>query len=49
LHTSLSGIFNKSMVQKVGANAFLTKFSPDELKESITLRIEEWKDRHDYQ
>ena len=48
LHTSLSGIFNKSMVQKVGANAFLTKFSPDELKESITLRIDEWKEKHDY-
>jgi two-component system chemotaxis response regulator CheV len=47
LHTSLSGIFNKNMVQKVGANAFLTKFSPKELKESIEERIEKWRDRED--
>jgi len=46
LHTSLSGIFNKSMVQKVGANAFLTKFSPKELKESIEERIEIYKERY---
>jgi len=31
LHTSLSGVFNKQMVQKVGANEFLAKFQPDEL------------------
>lgn len=47
LHTSLSGIFNKSMVQKVGANAFLTKFSPVELKEAILERIDIWKHKHD--
>lgn len=49
LHTSLSGIFNKSMVRKVGANAFLTKFSPDELKASIIKRSEEWREKHDNQ
>ncbi len=31
LHTSLSGVFNKSMVKKVGADQFLPKFQPDEL------------------
>ncbi|HEX4974616.1 MAG TPA: chemotaxis protein CheV [Pseudomonadales bacterium] len=31
LHTSLSGIFNKNMVEKVGADDFLAKFNPDEL------------------
>jgi two-component system chemotaxis response regulator CheV len=46
LHTSLSGIFNKSMVQKVGANAFLTKFSPVELKISIEERIDHWKNNN---
>lgn len=46
LHTSLSGIFNKNMVQKVGANAFLTKFSPVELKEAILERIDIWKQKH---
>lgn len=44
LHTSLSGIFNKSMVQKVGANAFLTKFSPNELEESVRIRIDKWRE-----
>ena len=31
LHTSLSGVFNNSMVEKVGANHFVPKFKPDEL------------------
>jgi len=35
LHTSLSGVFNKAMVQKVGADDFMAKFSPDELAERI--------------
>lgn len=35
LHTSLSGVFNTSMVQKVGANEFLAKFDPDSLLKSI--------------
>lgn len=46
LHTSLSGIFNKSMVQKVGANAFLTKFSPVELEQSVRDRIAHWEENH---
>ncbi|MDC0663352.1 chemotaxis protein CheV [Marinobacter sp. SS21] len=35
LHTSLSGVFNQAMVQKVGANDFMAKFSPDELAERV--------------
>lgn len=31
LHTSLSGCFNEAMVEKVGADSFLAKFSPEEL------------------
>lgn len=29
LHTSLSGSFNKAMVEKVGCDAFLSKFAPE--------------------
>jgi two-component system chemotaxis response regulator CheV len=39
LHTSLSGVFNTSMVQKVGANEFLAKFDPDSLLSSIQKQL----------
>lgn len=42
LHTSLSGVFNKAMVKKVGADDFMAKFSPDELAE----RVMEVLDQH---
>jgi len=35
LHTSLSGVFNQQMVQKVGAEDFIAKFNPDELAQSV--------------
>ncbi|MGM0769892.1 MAG: chemotaxis protein CheV [Pseudomonadota bacterium] len=35
LHTSLSGVFNTAMVQKVGADEFMAKFSADELAEKV--------------
>ena len=35
LHTSMSGGFNESMVEKVGADAFIPKFDPEELGSSI--------------
>ncbi|MDQ7015106.1 MAG: chemotaxis protein [Gammaproteobacteria bacterium] len=35
LHTSLSGGFNQSMVSKVGADEFISKFSSDALAKSI--------------
>lgn len=39
LHTSLSGVFNQAMVQKVGADNFLAKFNPDQLASMVTERI----------
>lgn len=35
LHTSLSGVFNNSMVEKVGANHFIPKFKPNELANTV--------------
>ncbi|CAK0750270.1 hypothetical protein CCP3SC1AL1_1760004 [Gammaproteobacteria bacterium] len=43
LHTSLSGVFNQSMVKKVGANQFIAKFSPDELAKAVLARVAEVK------
>ncbi|MBL4762486.1 MAG: chemotaxis protein CheV [Gammaproteobacteria bacterium] len=40
LHTSLSGVFNQSMVKKVGANAFIPKFDPDILASAVLDQIE---------
>ena len=39
LHTSLSGIFNNSLVEKVGANKFIAKFKPDELASAVVERL----------
>jgi len=35
LHTSLSGVFNQAMVQKVGADDFMAKFNADELTDNV--------------
>ena len=40
LHTSLSGVFNNAMVQRVGANRFIAKFSPDELARAVLERLQ---------
>ena len=40
LHTSLSGVFNQSMVKKAGANDFIPKFNPDELAAAVERGIE---------
>jgi len=40
LHTSLSGIFNAKMVEKVGADDFLAKFNPDKLATVIQNQVE---------
>jgi len=40
LHSSLSGVFNKAMVEKVGADDFIAKFDPDVLANQVTSRIE---------
>lgn len=39
LHTSLSGGFNKAMVQRVGANLFVPKFSANELARGVVERL----------
>ncbi|OKY24720.1 MULTISPECIES: chemotaxis protein [Thalassotalea] len=43
LHTSLSGVFNNAMVEKVGAEDFIPKFHPDELATAVKkwLKVEE--------
>ncbi len=40
LHTSLSGVFNKNMVQKVGADLFVPKFNADELATEVNRLLE---------
>ncbi len=35
LHSSLSGVFNQAMVERVGANVFIAKFNPDELGNAV--------------
>lgn len=40
LHSSLSGVFNKAMVEKVGVNDFIAKFDPDILAEKVIGRLE---------
>jgi len=39
LHTSLSGVFNEAMVERVGANQFLAKYEPDELAAIVQERL----------
>jgi len=39
LHTSLSGVFNQSMIEKVGADIFMAKYKPDELAKAIQDRM----------
>jgi two-component system chemotaxis response regulator CheV len=46
LHTSLSGVFNKAMVEKVGADDFIAKFQPDVLAQSVLKRLKSWRDAH---
>ncbi|PBJ81906.1 chemotaxis protein CheW [Lysobacteraceae bacterium NML93-0399] len=41
LHTSLSGVFNTSMVQSVGADAFVAKYSPHDLADEVLKRLGE--------
>ncbi|ODC03866.1 chemotaxis protein CheW [Terasakiispira papahanaumokuakeensis] len=41
LHTSLSGNFNKAMVQRVGCDDFLSKFQPKALTELVERRLRE--------
>jgi two-component system, chemotaxis family, chemotaxis protein CheV len=40
LHTSLSGVFNRNMVQKVGADEFVPKFNAEELGTCVLRRMQ---------
>ncbi len=42
LHTSLSGVFNHAMVEKVGADNFIPKFQPDVLAKAVVERLKSW-------
>lgn len=42
LHTSLSGVFNTAMVEKVGANDFLPKWEPD----TLAMMVQEHLQQH---
>jgi len=46
LHSSMSGTFNNNMVEKVGADKFIPKFSPDDLASTVQELIEEWRTDH---
>lgn len=39
LHSSLSGVFNQAMVERVGANIFIAKFNPDELGNAVKTAL----------
>ena len=39
LHTSLSGGFNESMIKNVGANKFISKFSADDLANTVLEQL----------
>jgi two-component system chemotaxis response regulator CheV len=45
LHTSLSGIFNQAMVEKVGADFFVSKFKPDEFAQAVVNAVKSLKHR----
>jgi two-component system chemotaxis response regulator CheV len=45
LHTSLSGVFNNAMVQRVGADEFIAKFQPDVLAEAVLKQMKRWKEQ----
>lgn len=46
LHSSLSGVFNNSMVQKVGADRFIAKFNANELAQGVLERVQQARTRH---
>lgn len=43
LHTSMSGDFNKQMIEGVGADNFIPKFQPDHLAKAVLDRVEEFR------
>ena len=47
LHTSLSGVFNTAMVEKVGADEFISKYDPDILGAAVLGQIKRFSERKD--
>lgn len=47
LHTSVSGSFNNSMADMVGANKLVPKFNPDELANTVIERLKEVEEERD--
>ncbi|MDA9557181.1 chemotaxis protein CheV [Vibrio sp.] len=43
LHSSLSGVFNQAMVERVGADSFIAKFDPDELGNAVKTALKTGK------
>lgn len=43
LHTSMSGVFNQTMVDRVGANKFIAKFEPDLLAGAVVEALDKIK------
>jgi two-component system chemotaxis response regulator CheV len=43
LHASMSGVFNQSMVDKVGADKFIAKFDADALAQNVISVMKELK------
>lgn len=41
LHSSLSGVFNNAMAEKVGADEFMAKFDPNELAERVMSIVDQ--------
>jgi len=41
LHSSVTGVFNQAMVEKVGADLFIPKYDPDELATIVINRLKE--------
>lgn len=48
LHTSLSGVFNSSLLENVDADGFLSKFNGDELTSSVENSILEWYENYQH-
>ena len=44
LHTSMSGVFNQSMVDRVGADEFIAKFEPDILAQAVITAMDNHRD-----
>jgi len=43
LHSSVTGVFNQAMVEKVGANLFIPKYDPDELAALVINRLKDFQ------